>query len=143
MTGSGQRAPRALAVAGPAPERLTHIGALGGGTYDTDRPGPVGGPVDGERMFRSDPLADLVPPALLGDIREDAAFPRRLPGGGRAEFDAPARLRPALHRVHLCLIMLTETVPRAFAEGRARRVRESVAPEPLAALEETEKTGLS
>ncbi|MFE9675484.1 hypothetical protein ACFYO5_15390 [Streptomyces sp. NPDC006259] len=143
MAGSGQRAPRALTVAGLAPERLTHIGALGGGAYDTDRPGPAGGPVGGERMFRGDPLADLVPSALLGDIREDAAFPRRLPGGGRAEFDAPARLRPALHGPHLCLVMPTETVPRAFAEGRARRVRGPVAPEALAALEETEKTGLS
>ncbi|MFH9861506.1 phosphotransferase family protein [Streptomyces sp. NPDC017202] len=104
----------------------------------------IGGLIDGERMFWGDPLADFVSLALLGDIREDEAF---LAGyreaGGRAEFDTPARLRLALYRSYLYLIMLTETVPRAVGEDRVRWVQEVVAPELLAALEEIEKTAVS
>ncbi|CAL9349750.1 phosphotransferase family protein [Streptomyces sp. enrichment culture] len=97
----------------------------------------VGGLVDGERMFRDDPLADFVSLALLGDIREDEAF---LAGyreaGGRAGFDARARVRLALYRAYLYLIMLTETVPRASGDDHERRVRTTVAPELEAALDE-------
>ncbi|OQD53218.1 phosphotransferase [Streptomyces phaeoluteigriseus] len=104
----------------------------------------IGGLIDGERMFWGDPLADFVSLALLGDIREDESF---LAGyheaGGRAEFDAPARLRLALYRTYLYLIMIAETVPRAVDAGRVRWVQERVAPELLAALEEIEKTAVS
>ncbi|MFF3874662.1 phosphotransferase family protein [Streptomyces sp. NPDC001978] len=100
----------------------------------------IGGLIDGERMFWGDPLADFVSLALLGDIRKDEAF---LAGyreaGGRAEFDVPARLRLALYRSYLYLIMLTETVPRAVGEERACRVRDSVAPELVFALDEIEE----
>ncbi|WP_189309488.1 phosphotransferase family protein [Streptomyces brasiliensis] len=100
----------------------------------------IGGLIDGERMFWGDPLADFVSLALLGDIRKDEAF---LAGyreaGGRAEFDVPARLRLALYRSYLYLIMLTETVPRAVGEEQARRVRDLVAPELVAALDEIEE----
>jgi aminoglycoside phosphotransferase (APT) family kinase protein len=101
----------------------------------------IGGLIDGERLFWGDPLADFVSLALLGDIREDPAF---LTGyreaGGRADFDTPARLRLALYRAYLYLIMLTETVPRAADEGHHRWVREAVAPELLAALDEIEES---
>ncbi|MFF7312711.1 phosphotransferase [Streptomyces sp. NPDC008137] len=97
----------------------------------------VGGLIDGERMFWGDPLADFVSLALLGDIKEDEAF---LSGyresGGRADFDTPARLRLALYRAYLYLIMLTETVPREAGEDQVRWVRETVAPELVAALDE-------
>jgi aminoglycoside phosphotransferase (APT) family kinase protein len=97
----------------------------------------VGGLIDGERMFWGDPLADFVSLALLGDIRRDDAF---LAGyraaGGRAEFDRGARLRLALYRSYLYLIMLTETAPRAVGEEHARWVREAVAPKLVAALDE-------
>ncbi|MDC0765454.1 phosphotransferase family protein [Streptomyces sp. HD] len=99
----------------------------------------IGGLIDGERMFWGDPLADFVSLALLGDIKRDEAF---LAGyreaGGRADFDVPARLRLALYRGYLYLIMLTETVPRAVDAAQARWVRERVAPELLAALAEVE-----
>ncbi|GGW93695.1 phosphotransferase [Streptomyces malachitofuscus] len=99
----------------------------------------IGGLIDGERMFWGDPLADFVSLALLGDIREDEAF---LDGyrkaGGRAAFDPAARVRLALYRAYLYLIMITETVPRAVGEERGRRVRETVAPELTAALAEIE-----
>jgi aminoglycoside phosphotransferase (APT) family kinase protein len=97
----------------------------------------IGGLIDGERMFWGDPLADFVSLALLGDIRTDEAF---LAGyreaGGRAGFDVPARLRYALYRAYLYLIMLTETVPREMDEGDQRWRQEAVAPELLAALAE-------
>ena len=103
-------------------------------------PPRIGGLIDGERMFWGDPLADFVSLALLGDIEKDEAF---LAGyraaGGRADFDPPARLRYALYRSYLYLIMLTETVPRAVDEGQDRWVQETVAPELVAALDEIEE----
>ncbi|KOV36316.1 aminoglycoside phosphotransferase family protein [Streptomyces caelestis] len=97
----------------------------------------IGGLVDGERMFWGDPLADFVSLALLGDIRTDRAF---LAGygeaGGRAVFDTAARVRLALYRAYLYLIMITETVPRAVGDEHERRVQETVAPELTAALDE-------
>jgi aminoglycoside phosphotransferase (APT) family kinase protein len=100
----------------------------------------IGGLIDGERMFWGDPSADFVSLALLGDIRKDEEF---LAGyreaGGRARFDAPARLRLALYRAYLYLIMLTETVPREAGEEQQRWVRERVDPELVAALDEIER----
>jgi aminoglycoside phosphotransferase (APT) family kinase protein len=97
----------------------------------------IGGLIDGERMFWGDPLADFVSLALLGDIRNDGEF---LAGyreaGGRVRFDTPARLRLALYRAYLYLIMLTETIPRRVGEEQERWVGERVAPELLAALDE-------
>ncbi|MEU0584699.1 aminoglycoside phosphotransferase family protein [Streptomyces sp. NPDC006132] len=99
----------------------------------------IGGLIDGERMFWGDPLADFISLALLGDIRQDEAF---LAGyreaGGRAEFDTPARLRLALYRAYLDLIMITETVPREYGPDRERWLQETVAPELVAALDEIE-----
>ncbi|SEP72126.1 Fructosamine-3-kinase [Streptomyces sp. yr375] len=97
----------------------------------------IGGLIDGERMFWGDPLADFVSLALLQDIRDDEAF---LAGyrdaGGHAVFDAPARLRLALYRAYLYLIMLTETIPRAVAPDQAEWVRKVAAPQLEAALDE-------
>jgi aminoglycoside phosphotransferase (APT) family kinase protein len=100
----------------------------------------IGGLIDGERMFWGDPLADFVSLALLGDIRQDEAF---LAGyreaGGRAGFDTPARLRLAMYRAYLYLIMLTETIPREVGEEQERWVQETVAPELVAALDEIDE----
>ncbi|GGN57287.1 phosphotransferase [Streptomyces albiflavescens] len=97
----------------------------------------IGGLIDGERMFWGDPLADFVSLALLADIKQDVDF---LTGyqeaGDRAEFDFSARQRLALYRSYLYLIMLVETVPRATGAEQLARVREAVAPELLAALDE-------
>ncbi|MFF6879282.1 phosphotransferase family protein [Streptomyces sp. NPDC012474] len=110
------------------------------GNILVDRPGSqarIGGLIDGERMFWGDPLADFVSLALLGDIRKDEEF---LAGyreaGGLAGFDTPARLRLALYRAYLYLIMITETVPRQAGEEQQRWVGEKVAPELVAALDE-------
>ncbi|MET9760831.1 aminoglycoside phosphotransferase family protein [Streptomyces sp. NPDC006372] len=104
----------------------------------------IGGLIDGERMFWGDPLAEFVSLALLGDIRKDEAF---LAGyreaGGRAAFGTPARLRYALYRAYLYLIMLTETVPREAGEEHRRWVQERVAPELVGALDEIEEAAAS
>ncbi|MEU0246558.1 aminoglycoside phosphotransferase family protein [Streptomyces sp. NPDC006235] len=104
----------------------------------------IGGLIDGERMFWGDPLADFVSLALLGDIEQDEAF---LAGyreaDGRARFDAPARLRLALYRAYLYLIMLTETIPREVGAEQERWVQETVAPELVAALDEIEEASQS
>ncbi|MCX5240075.1 aminoglycoside phosphotransferase family protein [Streptomyces prunicolor] len=101
----------------------------------------IGGLIDGERMFWGDPLADFVSLALLDDIRKDEAF---LAGyweaGGRAGFDRSARLRYALYRSYLYLIMLAEAVPREFGVEENRWRREKVGPELLAALREIDET---
>ncbi|WKX06610.1 phosphotransferase family protein [Streptomyces sp. NL15-2K] len=139
---------RTLRIAFPALDEVTtaclvHFD-LWPGNILVDRPAAgeeprIGGLIDGERMFWGDPLADFVSLALLGDIEKDEAF---LAGyreaGGRAEFDAPARLRLALYRAYLYLIMLTETVPRAVDAGQEQWVQERVAPELVAALDEIE-----
>lgn len=139
----------ALRAAGAALDEVTvpalvHFD-LWPGNILVDRPAAgrarVGGLIDGERMFWGDPLADFVSLALLGDIEKDGAF---LAGyresGGRAGFDTKARVRLALYRAYLYLIMLTETVPRAPGDDHERWVRSAVAPELGAALDEM--TGL-
>ncbi|MFS8197785.1 phosphotransferase family protein [Streptomyces sp. CWNU-52B] len=97
----------------------------------------IGGLIDGERMFWGDPLADFVSLALLDDIEKDRDF---LSGyqeaGGRVEFTRPARLRLALYRSYLYLIMLVETVPRGTAEDDLAWRRDTVVPELVAALDE-------
>ncbi|MDQ0772586.1 aminoglycoside phosphotransferase (APT) family kinase protein [Streptomyces aurantiacus] len=97
----------------------------------------IGGLVDGERMFWGDPLADFVSLAVLDDIEKDRDF---LGGyqeaGGRAEFGRSARLRLALYRSYLYLIMLIETIPRDMGERHAAWLRDVVAPELVAALDE-------
>ncbi|MFZ4142197.1 phosphotransferase family protein [Streptomyces griseoincarnatus] len=102
-----------------------------------DGPARIGGLIDGERMFWGDPLADFASLALLDDIRRDDAF---LAGyaeeAGPALLDEDARLRLALYRAYLDLIMLTETVPRAVGAEDARRVRERVGPHLVATLGE-------
>lgn len=93
-------------------------------------------------MFWGDPLGDFVSLALLGDIEQDTAF---LTGyqnaGGRADFGTAARQRLALYRSYLYLIMLIETVPRAVDDDQVAWVREAVAPQLVAALDDIGRRG--
>ena len=87
----------------------------------------ISGLVDGERAFWGDPLAELVSLALFRDIEQDRPF---LDGyraaGGSVDFDSATRLRLALYRCYLYLIMLAEAAPRGFSgpddQQRARHV---------------------
>jgi len=95
----------------------------------------IGGLIDGERMFWGDPAADFVSLALFADIEHDTDFlAGYAAGGGQADFDASLRLRLALYRCYLYLIMLVETVPRGYAPEHAAWTRETVGPQLEAAL---------
>ncbi|MEU6507030.1 aminoglycoside phosphotransferase family protein [Streptomyces sp. NPDC046942] len=97
----------------------------------------IGGLIDGERMFWGDPVADFVSLALLDDIEKDRDFLAGYrEGGGRAVLGPAERIRYALYRAYLYLIMLVETVPRQAGEGHVRWVRETVAPQLVAALDD-------
>lgn len=95
----------------------------------------IGGLIDAERAFWGDPLADLVSLALLGDITADASF---LAGyraaGGRLVLDESAKLRLAMYRCYLYLIMLVEAVPRGFTGAQRAWLAQRVVPALLAEL---------
>lgn len=74
--------------------------------------GRVTGLIDGERAFWGDPLAEFVSLALFGDVERDPAF---LSGYGAVEFTRSARLRLAMYRSYLYLIMLVEGTPRRYS----------------------------
>ncbi|NGN68835.1 aminoglycoside phosphotransferase family protein [Streptomyces sp. A7024] len=118
---------------------LVHFDLWDGNLLLDGSPGDrrLSGIIDGERMFWGDPLADCVSLALFGDIEDDRAF---LEGyakeGDPLRFDAPARRRLALYRAYLYLIMLVESVPRAYSPQQLARTQERVAPHLLRALDD-------
>jgi aminoglycoside phosphotransferase (APT) family kinase protein len=81
------------------------------------------GLIDAERAFWGDPLAEFVSLALFGDPAQDAAL---LDGyraaGGTVSFDDAGRLRLALYRTYLYLIMWVEAIPRGFDAGARSRL---------------------
>jgi len=87
---------------------------------DSGASGPrIGALIDAERAFWGDPLAEFVSLALFGDIETDMAF---LDGyrsaGGAVTFGPATRLRLALYRSYLYLIMWVEVAPREYDEKR-------------------------
>jgi aminoglycoside phosphotransferase (APT) family kinase protein len=96
----------------------------------------IGGLIDAERAFWGDPLAEFVSLALLADINDDPAF---LAGyrdaGGPASLDASSRIRLALYRAYLYLIMLIEAEPRGFGPAQREWLERRVAPALTTALE--------
>ncbi|MES4902222.1 MULTISPECIES: aminoglycoside phosphotransferase family protein [unclassified Streptomyces] len=99
----------------------------------------ISGVIDGERMFWGDPVADFVSLALLGNVEDDADF---LAGyaavAGPPRFDDSVRLRLALYRAYLYLIMLVEGVPRGYSPEQWDGTRRNVTPQLLKALGEVE-----
>jgi aminoglycoside phosphotransferase (APT) family kinase protein len=81
--------------------------------------GGLSGVVDGERYLYGDPLLDLVSPALFRRIEDEPEHPF-LSGYRPPAFDAAARIRLALYRVHLYVLMLAEAPSRgaSIAPGR-------------------------
>lgn len=101
----------------------------------------LSGVIDGERMFWGDPVADFVSLALLGNLEEDADFVAGYAEvAGAPLFDASVRLRLALYRAYLYLIMLVETVPRGYPSEQSARTHQHVTPQLLAALRDMETT---
>lgn len=78
-------------------------------------PWHLSGLIDGERAFFGDPLADLVGLDPLGAAEDDpdlmAGYHSVAPD---RTVDTGARVRLALYRVYLALVMRVESVPRAY-----------------------------
>jgi fructosamine-3-kinase len=81
--------------------------------------GELTGLVDGERYLYGDPLFDFVSPALLRRI-EDLPDHPFLAGYRPDPFDEAARVRLALYRIHLYVLMIAEGPSRGIeiADGR-------------------------
>jgi aminoglycoside phosphotransferase (APT) family kinase protein len=87
----------------------------------------ISGLIDAERAVWGDPLAEFVSLALFTDIEQDAALLHGYrAAGGTVTFDEPARLRLALYRAYLYLIMWVEAVPRNFSPAHRTRLRHLV-----------------
>ncbi|GHH73094.1 phosphotransferase [Streptomyces sulfonofaciens] len=118
--------------------RLVHFDLWEGNVLVDGGPrGPrIGGLVDGERMFWGDPLADFASGALLGEIEGDPYFldGYRQEAGGFVVFDEATRLRIALYRCYLYLIMLVEQGPRGASAAERRWARREVVPSLTAAM---------
>lgn len=84
--------------------------------------GGLAGLVDGERYLYGDPLLDLVSPALFRRIEDEPDHPF-LRGYRPAPFDAAARTRLALYRLHLYVLMITEGPSRGIARHDGRHDR--------------------
>ena len=82
--------------------------------------GSLSGLVDGERYLYGDPLLDLVSPALFRRIDDEPSHPF-LAGYRPAPFDAAARVRLALYRIHLYTLMLAEGPSRGIAPDHSRQ----------------------
>ncbi|MGW1927215.1 phosphotransferase [Streptomyces massasporeus] len=105
---------------------LVHFDAWEGNVVvDRTASGPwhLSGLIDGERAFFGDPLAELVGLDPLGAAEDDAD----LLAGYRSvtpalTLDTGARVRLALYRVYLALVMRVESVPRAYGGDHAVRL---------------------
>jgi aminoglycoside phosphotransferase (APT) family kinase protein len=96
----------------------------------------IGGLIDAERAFWGDPLAEFVSLALLADINDDPAFLTAYrDAGGPATLDATSRIRLALYRAYLYLIMLIEAEPRGFGARQRDWLSQRVVPALIAELD--------
>ncbi|MFF2409255.1 phosphotransferase family protein [Streptomyces sp. NPDC058092] len=136
-----------LAAASPVLDDVTrpalvHFDLWQGNLLVDGEPGArtVGGIIDGERMFWGDPVADFVSLALFANMEDDADFlAGYAEGAGRpVVFDASVRLRLALYRCYLYLIMLVETVPRRVSREHLDQAWTEVGPQLVSALEDVE-----
>lgn len=81
--------------------------------------GGLAGVVDGERHLYGDPLLDLVSPALFRRIEDEPEHPF-LRGYRPGPFDAAARIRLSLYRIHLYVLMITEGPSRGVPRTDGR-----------------------
>jgi aminoglycoside phosphotransferase (APT) family kinase protein len=102
---------------------LLHFDLWDGNVLAAD--GRLTGLVDGERFLWGDPLLDLVSPALFHRIDEEPGHPflRGYAAASGLVLDDAARVRLALYRAHLYLLMLAEGPSRGIPVGGARHER--------------------
>ncbi|GAA3446130.1 phosphotransferase family protein [Planomonospora venezuelensis] len=109
---------------------LVHFDVWPGNVFLT--PGSLnGGPariqaiIDHERAFWGDPLADFVTPTIFGELEEDDEIVAGYrEAGGVVPFDERARVRMALYRLYLCLVLLAENGPRQYPEEEYAPLRD-------------------
>ncbi|GIH73754.1 phosphotransferase family protein [Planobispora longispora] len=81
--------------------------------------------IDHERAFWGDPLADFVTPTIFETLEEgDAIVAGYREAGGTVPFDDGARVRIALYRSYLSLILLVENGPRQYPEEDYAPIRD-------------------
>ncbi|MFD6989072.1 phosphotransferase family protein [Streptomyces sp. NPDC059943] len=128
---SGERVRELVRAAVPALDEVTvpalvHFDLWEGNILLTGEAGErrIGGVIDGERMFWGDALAEFASLNLFGEPEDDPALLAGYrAGGGVAGLDRSARLRMALYRCYLYLIMLVEGVPRGYPPARTAVTR--------------------
>jgi aminoglycoside phosphotransferase (APT) family kinase protein len=95
---------------------LVHFDLWDGNVLCAD--GHLTGLVDGERFLYGDPLIDLVSPAVLRRIEDEPDHP--FLRGYPVTLDEAARIRLALYRVFLYLLLIVEGPSRAIPIGGER-----------------------
>ncbi|GAA3137139.1 aminoglycoside phosphotransferase family protein [Planomonospora alba] len=92
--------------------------------------------IDHERAFWGDPLADFVTPTIFGELAEDAPIVAGYrEAGGTVPFDGAARVRLALYRLYLSLILLVENGPRRYPEEEYAPIRDGAVADLARALD--------
>jgi aminoglycoside phosphotransferase (APT) family kinase protein len=93
--------------------------------------------IDHERAFWGDPLADFVTPTIFGELDEtDEIVAGYREAGGLVEFTDSTRVRIALYRLYLALVMLAENGPRQYPEREYASLRDRSTAVVLRALDE-------
>ncbi len=93
-------------------------------TLDGDTPA-IQALIDHERAFWGDPLADFATPTIFDDLfPDDPILLGYRDGGGELLLDDDARVRDALYRTYLYLVLLVENGPRQYPEEGYGRIRD-------------------
>ncbi|KUH36685.1 hypothetical protein ATE80_22155 [Streptomyces kanasensis] len=123
---------------------LVHFDLWDGNVLVAEREGrlEISGIIDAERAFWGDPLADLVSPALFGDISDDEAFlagycSARGRGFRLGDHDLG---RVAMYRIYLALIVLVEGTPRGYDPDERAPLTDRATADLFAALDRLHRT---
>ncbi|MFC4530591.1 phosphotransferase family protein [Sphaerisporangium dianthi] len=107
---------------------LVHFDIWPGNVFVTSAPGGqprVQALIDHERAFWGDPLADFITPTIFGTLSaDDPMLAGYRQAGGRLDLTPQARVREALYRLYLNLILLVEDGPRQYPPEDYARIRE-------------------
>ncbi|MBG0817673.1 aminoglycoside phosphotransferase family protein [Planomonospora sp. ID82291] len=118
--------------------RLVHFDVWPGNVFVSPEGGDprVQAIIDHERAFWGDPLADFVTPTIFGELAEDAPIVAGYrEAGGVVPFDDGARVRMALYRLYLDLILIVESGPRRYPEQDYAPIRDGAVADLARALD--------